>query len=183
MKSLDLNKHVILRSLRATGIRTAAVALCIAATVGAASCAKKPVMQVQHAQITGIDLVGVRANVIIKVTNRNSFDILVRNVQAETTLAGAYHLPSIKMQPNVWLPAKQISYLTAPVVIPWHMVPGVMSATLGNEHIAYTVHGVADVTASQTLNIEVNQEPLDDHGVISRQMMLQAAAPQIPGLR
>lgn len=160
-----------------------AAVFAVACAVGGFACASKPTVQVQHAQITGIDLTGIRVNVVIRIRNPNSFDILVRNIQAQTTIAGAYQLPPINMQPNVWLPANNTSFLTAPVVIPWHMVPGVLSATLGNEYIAYQVSGLADVTASRSFKLNVNQEPLEDHGVISREMMLQAARPQMPGVR
>ena len=159
------------------------IALVIAVFLSVTSCTKKPVMQIHEAHVAGVSLTGLVVNVVVKVTNSNSFDIEVRHIRAQTTLAGSYQLPPIDFSPNVWLNAKGTTYMTMPVTIPWTMVPGILSATLGSEYIRYTVQGYADVTASRSMGFKVNNESVQDEGVISRQMMLQAASPKLPGLR
>lgn len=147
------------------------------------SCASKPTMQVQYAQVTGVGPLGINVNVVVKVYNTNSFDIMVRNLHAQTTLAGRYQLPAVNVQPNVWLPAKETTYVSAPATIPWTLVPGLMSATLGSEQIAYHVQGYADVTATRAVGLRVNNEPLDERGFVPRALVLQAARTAIPGVR
>ncbi len=147
------------------------------------SCASKPTMQVQYAQVTGVGPLGINVNVVVKVYNSNSFDIMVRNLHAQTTLAGQYQLPAVNVQPNVWLPAKETTYVSAPATIPWTLVPGLMSATLGSEQIAYHVQGYADVTATRAIGLRVNNEPLDERGFVPRALVLQAARTAIPGVR
>jgi LEA14-like dessication related protein len=143
------------------------------------SCAKKPTMQVQYAQITGVSPFGVIVNVVLRVNNSNSFDIMVRNIHAQTTLAGQYQLPAVDMQPNLWLAAKKTTFIDAPVTIPWNLVPGLLAATLGNENISYHVQGYADVTATRSIGLRVNNEPLDEQGLIPRELLLQAASPNM----
>ena len=140
-------------------------------------------MQLHHAQISHVTPMGIVANVVVKVHNTNSFDIQVRNMYAQTTLAGRYQLPAVNIQPNIWLPAKETTYVTAPVTVPWTLVPGVLAATLGNEYISYHVQGYADVTATRSIGVKVNNEPLSEQGMIPREMMLQAARSSIPGAR
>ncbi|HNS97486.1 MAG TPA: hypothetical protein PLJ27_03935 [Polyangiaceae bacterium] len=173
------------RSRRTAGwaCRIAGGLLAFTLVLTAVSCAKKPTLQLHHAQISHVSPMGVVANVVVKVNNSNSFDIQVRNMYAQTTLAGHFQLPPINIQPNIWLPAKETTYVTTPVTIPWTMIPGVMMTTLGNEYISYQVQGYADVTATRSLGVKVNNEPLNEQGLIPREMMLQAARPTLPNLR
>ncbi len=172
-----------MRPLRGWVCRTLFVALALGVGLSAVSCASKPTMQLHHAQISHVTPMGIVANVVVKVHNSNSFDIQVRNMYAQTTLAGRYQLPAVNIQPNVWLPAKETTYVTAPVTVPWTLVPGVLAATLGNEYISYYVQGYADVTATRSIGVKVNNEPLSEQGMIPREMMLQAARSSIPGAR
>lgn len=147
------------------------------------SCASKPTMEVQNAQVTNVGPFGIGMNVMIKVYNPNSFDVMVRRVHAQATLAGRYTLPAADVQPNVWLPAKETTVVTAPATIPWPLVPGLLSATLGSEYVTYHVQGFADVTATRAIGVQVNNQALDERGAVPRELVLRAARTSIPGAR
>ena len=168
-----------LRLLRST---TLLLALAAPVTMTAA-CASKPTMEVHNARITNVSPFGIGMDVVVKVYNDNSFDIMIRQVTAKTTVAGRYQLPQVTVQPNVWLPAKKTTYITTPMTIPWTLVPGVLSATMGAENVAYHVEGWADVSATRTLGVQVNNEPIDENGVVSREVVLRAARTSLPGAR
>ena len=150
------------------------------------SCAKKPTFEIHHAQILGVTMnglmPGILVGVVVKVNNTNSFDIQVRNLYAQTTLAGIHQLPPISIQPNLWLRAKQTTQMTIPVNVPLSMIPGILASTLGTEDITYSVQGYADVTATQSVGIRLNNEPVNDSGVVKRSALLSAARPAMPGL-
>ena len=115
-----------LRLLRST---TLLLALAAPVTMTAA-CASKPTMEVHNARITNVSPFGIGMDVVVKVYNDNSFDIMIRQVTAKTTVAGRYQLPQVTVQPNVWLPAKKTTYITTPMTIPWTLVPG---GSIGND--------------------------------------------------
>ena len=146
-------------------------------------CASKPTMKVQHAQVSGVGPMGIGLNVTIQVYNPNSFDVAVRRVRSQTTVANMYVLPPSDVSPNVWLPAKKTTFVTAPVIVPWSLVPGILTASMGAEEIPYHVTGSADVTATRAIGLEVNNQALDEQGMIPRQLMLSAARTMIPGAR
>lgn len=148
-----------------------------------AACPSKPTMQVHNARITHVSPFGIGMDVVVKVHNDNSFDIMVRRVTAQTTIAGRYRMPQVSVQPNAWLPADKSTFVTAPVVIPWHLVPGVLSATMGSENVSYHVQGWADVSATRMLGVQVNNQPIDERGVVPREVVLRAARTSIPGAR
>ena len=160
--------------------RFALAVLALGILVTPAACAKKPVIVVQYAQINGINLSGIVVGVVCRVHNSNGFDIQIRRLYADTMLAGSIRLP-IDVQPNTWLPAKQTTSMVVPVTIPWFSIPQVLQATLGTEDIPYIVNGYADVTASQSLGIKVNKEPVTDQGVIKRSALLSAYSSRSPG--
>lgn len=158
----------------------AAAAVAIAATP---ACASKPVMQVKSAQVTGVGLTGVGVNVTTSITNHNSFDIMVRRVNATVTIANRYTMGPMEVQPNVWLGAKQTTDVVTPVVIPWPLVLPLLAETVGSESIPYRVQGSADVTATRLLGVRVNNEQVDETGVIPRAMVLSAARLNYPNAR
>ncbi len=140
-------------------------------------------MQVKSAQVTGIGLTGVGVNVTTTITNRNSFDIQVRHVSAQVTIANRYTMGPIDTQPNVWLGAKQATDVVTPVVIPWPLVLPLLAETVGTENIPYHVQGYADVTATRALGVQVNNEAVDDSGVVPRSLILSAARINFPNAR
>lgn len=140
-------------------------------------------MQVREAHVTGITIPGVALNVVVRVNNPNSFDIMVRRVRAQVTIADRYMMGPMEHSPNVWLAAGQATDVSTPVIIPWVMVPGLLAETLGKEKIPYRVQGAADVTATRALGVQVNNEAIDESGVIPRQMILTAARMHYPAAR
>ncbi len=187
VRGQSLMKTPLSSRKRSLGIRIA-VEAALLLTAGALfitplSCASKPTMEVQNAQVTHVGPFGIGMNVMIKVYNPNSFDVMVRRVHAEATLAGRYTLPAADVQPNVWLPAKETTVVTAPATIPWPLVPGLLAATLGNEYVTYRVKGFADVSATRAIGLQVNNQPLDEQGRVPRELVLRAARTSIPGAR
>ena len=159
----------------------ASVALCLSATA-LAGCVKKPTVQLDHAQIANVGLVGVSMNVVVKVNNTNSFDVMVREVNAQVTINNRYTLAPIVTAPNIWLASDKATLVSLPMVIPWTVVPGLLSETLGKESISYRVQGTADVTATKLLQIQKNNHPINEEGKVSRAALLSAARVRIPTL-
>jgi hypothetical protein len=126
---------------------------------------------------------GVNVNVVVKVTNHNSFDILVRNMHVTTTISDRFTIGPIDASPNVVLPAKQTTEVTTPLVVPWAMVFPLLAETVGKDQMPYHVTGSADVSASSTLGIKLNNEPLDDSGVVPRDVFLSAVRVTYPQAR
>jgi LEA14-like dessication related protein len=156
-----------------------AIALFAVALTG---CVKKPTVQLDSAQIAGVGLVGVSMNIVVKVNNTNSFDVMVREVNAQVTINNRYTLSPIVMAPNVWLASDKTTLVTLPLVIPWTVVPGLLSETLGKETISYRVQGTADVTATKLLQIQKNNHPINEEGTVSRAALLSAARVRMPML-
>lgn len=139
-----------------------------------AGCVSKPVVSLHHAEVRAASLLGVGLNVVLKVDNPNAYDVEVRNVHAEVTIAGKYSLAPIDIAPNAWLPSNQTTLVGVPVVIPWTLVPALISETLGSSEVRYHVKGTADVTAVRALKIEKNDYPIDEDGSLPRQTLIQA---------
>ncbi|MFW5740396.1 MAG: LEA type 2 family protein [Myxococcota bacterium] len=170
-------------AVRTRGLRAASLLLSACALLTMPACVSEPTVKVHTAQVTGVGPIGISLNVVVKVFNDNSFDIMIRRVTARTLLAGHYRLPEVTVHPNVWLPANKTTYVNTPVVVPWPLVPGVLATTMGNESVSYHVQGTADVSATRTLGVQVNNETIDEQGVVPREVMLRAARTTIPGAR
>jgi hypothetical protein len=148
-----------------------------------AGCIQDPTMQLHSAGVRGISPQGVLLNITMSVRNDNSFDILVRNVTTEVTLAGRHRLPTVVLSPNQWLRADTTTLVTVPVVIPWNQLAPIASTTLSTPQISYHAIGVADVTATRALEIDVNEYALEEQGTFSRAELLAAASREIPGVQ
>ncbi len=159
-----------------------AAALALSAAT-ASACVSQPVVALDHAEIRGGSFAGVTLVVMLRVNNKNAFDVQVRNVRGQASLGNRWLLPPIDYSPNVWLPAGQTTLVPAPIVIPIDMIPGIVNQTLGSASIAYHFKGTADVTAVRMLGIQRNDYPVDDGGTISRMALATAAASILPGLR
>ena len=159
-----------------------AAALALSA-LGAVACVSQPVVALDHAELRGASFSGVSLVVLLRVNNKNAFDVQVRSVRGQATLGGRWILPALDYSPNVWLPAGQTTVVAAPVMIPLDMIPGILAQTLGSASISYRFTGSADVTAVRMLGIQRNDYPVDDGGTISRMALAQTAATMIPGLR
>ncbi|MEZ4440456.1 MAG: hypothetical protein R3B72_15270 [Polyangiaceae bacterium] len=118
---------------------------------------------------------GRRPRVVMKVNNKNFFDVQVRNVRANVVVAEKVRLPMIAYNPDVWLGAKQTTLVPVPVTLPWALVGPLLAATIESDTVDYHVEGVADVTAVRMLGIRRNDEPFDDEAEVSRAQLVAAA--------
>lgn len=150
----------------------AALAALSLLSLAAAGCAETPTVRLHHADIQGAALTGAVIDVVIEVHNPNSFDIQIRDVNAETTFAGQFRLPPIVMHPNQWLPSGQSVLVHVPTTLPWLMIPGILAATIMSPVVTYSVHGSANVTATRTFGIDQNNYPIDLVGQMPRQMVV-----------
>lgn len=157
-----------------------AVAGLTTALAAAPGCVHKPTLELHSAQINGIGLVGVGMNVKVRVNNTNNFDVQVRDVNVTVTVAERYTLPPIQYSPNIWLGSDQTTVVDVPVVIPWNLVPALLSQTFGKEKLAYHVKGTADVTATRLLNVQRNNYPIDEDGEVPRAALVAAARLKLP---
>ena len=174
----------MMRRLACLGVRWSR-ALCIAAIALAATiataCVHKPTLQLDHAQVSNVGLYGVGLDVVVQVNNTNSFDVMVRDVNANVSINNKYALAPIRMNPNRWLPSDQTTLIAVPVIIPWQVLPMLLAETIGQPTLSYRVRGTADVTATKLLQIQRNDEPIDEEGTIPRAVVVSAARVRIPG--
>lgn len=153
-------------------LRLLAVLAVVAATSG---CVTKPRMEVHAARIQQIQGTGVVLSLTMRVENDNRFDIMVRNVRADVTLAERYRLPTIITSPNQWIRSNSVAFVQVPVLVPWPMVAPLVQTTVGSMQISYRAEGMADVTATQALGIEVDNYELQEEGMVSRAELIAAA--------
>lgn len=143
--------------------------------LGPIGCITEPAMKLYGARVAFASPQGVGLNMTMKVENDNAFDIQVRNVAANVTMAERYRLPTVYASPNIWLPAGRATLVQVPVVIPWSMIAPLTAATIGSSTIGYRVVGRADVTATRALEIDFDAWKLDQEGKFSRGDLIMAA--------
>jgi hypothetical protein len=150
-------------------------ALCLTAT----ACVETPRVRLHHADLQGASLAGAVLDVVIEIHNPNSYDIQLRDLTAETTFAGRHRLPPIVIHPNQWLPSGQSTQVHVPTVLPWLMIPGILTDTLLAPKVTYDVRGSANVTATRTFGIEEDNYPINLRGEMPRQMMVNLGTGQV----
>lgn len=133
-------------------------------------------MALRRADLVSASLVGVTLVLVVGITNPNAYDLKIRAVRAQTVIAGKYPLPPIDMAPDLWLPSGQTTEVRIPTTIPWLVLPGILSETLGSETISYQVDGSADVTAVRAIGIEKDSYPMHLTGTLPRQLMVNFGA-------
>ncbi len=152
-----------------------AAALCAGALGPLAGCVSKPVVSLHHAEVRGASLTGVGLEVFLKIDNPNAYDVEVRNVHAQVTIAGKYALAPIDVTPNAWLGSNSTTLVSVPLAIPWTLLPVLIAETLGSPEVKYHVTGTADVTAVRALKIEKNDYPIDEDGTLPRSVFVSAS--------
>ncbi|MCA9556499.1 MAG: LEA type 2 family protein [Myxococcales bacterium] len=138
-------------------------------------CVTQPAVQLHSVRVQSVGPMGVGLAMVMKVNNKNFFDVQVRNVRANVVVAEKVRLPMIAYNPDIWLGAKQTTLVPVPVTLPWASVGPLLSATIESDTIDYRVQGVADVTAVRMLGIRRNDEPFDDEAEVSRAQLVAAA--------
>ena len=161
-----------MKSLLAGAVSAAFLACALGPLAG---CVSKPVVSLHHAEVRDASLSGIGLEVVLKIDNPNSYDVQVRNVHAQVTIAGKYALAPIDVTPNTWLPSNQSTLVSVPLSIPWTMLPVLVTETLGSSEVKYHVAGTADVTAVRALQIEKNDYPIDEDGTLPRQVFVSAS--------
>lgn len=148
----------------------------LALLLSSAGCVSRPVVSLDRAELAGASLQGLGLAVVLQIKNPNSYDVQVRSLHVEVTIAGRYALAPIDVQPNQWLPSNETTRVTVPVVIPWPVIPALITETLGSPRVTYRVRGSADVTAVRMLGIERNDYPVDEEGTLPRQIFIDASS-------
>jgi hypothetical protein len=149
--------------------------LVVALGAAAAGCVEQPSITLHHAEVQGVSAFGVNLTVMLQVHNSNGYDVQVRRVNCNVTFGqrGAV-LGPIDFSPNVWLRAGMTTLVAVPVSLPWTLVPALMAESNGQYGIPYQIHGVADVTATSSFNIQRNDYPIHDSGFVPRQTVVDA---------
>ena len=147
----------------------------------AAGCVSEPTLDLYGARIASAGPNGVTLQMTMKVTNPNSFDVKIRNVRCNVTIANRFVLPYMQYNPDQWLGSDSATLVQVPMTIPWNMVTPMVQTTLGSNLLSYRIVGFADVTAVRLLNIERNDYGLDKQGAFSRLDLVMAAGRGILG--
>lgn len=159
--------------------RWAALGPVLLALAAVPACVTKPNVSIHHAELRGVSAWGLNVMILLQVRNDNSYDVMIRNINVNTTFGRGLNLP-VMFAPNQWLRSNQTTFVQVPVTIPWTAIPQLVAETTGSYAIPYHVKGVADVTATSSLQIERNNYPVDEDGSIPRQMVVDAARSAIP---
>jgi hypothetical protein len=155
--------------------RLAALAFVALFSCFASGCISEPTMELYGARINYATPQGVGMTMTLKVQNDNSFDIQLRNIRTNVTLAGRYPLPPIVHSPQQWLRSDGATLVQVPVIIPWQLVGPLLSASLGSNSLKYRVVGQADVTATRALEVDYDEYTIDQEGRFSRADLVFAA--------
>ncbi|MEM1033223.1 MAG: LEA type 2 family protein [Myxococcota bacterium] len=160
--------------------RRALLVVAASAALGAGpGCISKPAVRPQAATIAGIDPGGVLLTLYVRVRNDNGFDVRVRGIRASVVIEKRYPLPPIVATPNVWIRAERATTLPVQMRIPFNMIQPLLNTTLGQRTIKYRVVGAADVTATSSLQIDIDDYRMDDEAKMNRR---ELAAMAVNGL-
>lgn len=168
-------------------MRHVAVLFILLTSLSLTGCVSEPAMKLWGTQVRNAGPPGLSLNMIMKVQNDNSFDIMIRNVRANVVLANQFALPPINASPNTWLPAGRTTHVTVPVTIPWNMVPALTATAARGPYVSFRVSGFADVTGTRAFQIDKNDWVVKDSGTVSSGEILAAAGrghlPMLPGFQ
>jgi hypothetical protein len=164
-----------------TRLALPALALLLALLGPTTGCATKPTMSLKAAEISGVRLgfppqLSVVMNVVLDVSNTNSYDVAVRAMRGTATLADKYTLP-IDFRPGgegVWLAANATTTIRVPVTIPVDLGLQLLRESLTSSTVSFRVVGSADVTATRTFKIEKDNYSVDERGTFTRQQLEMA---------
>ena len=156
---------------------TILVAVCALAL--GTGCATKPIARVDHAEIRGASTYGLGVQVFLRVKNENSFDIQIRRVRGRAVFGRGFAMP-VDVSPNQWLASDSTTVVAVPLWIPWNIVPGLVAESVGSPIIPYRLTGKADITAIRLLGVDRDDFPVDEYGVVPRDVVIGAARSVIP---
>lgn len=143
--------------------------------VSTGACVSKPVLELYGARVQSASPMGVGLVMLMQVNNDNAFDVKVRSVRVNITIAKRFRLPPVYHNPDQWLAAGSSTLVAVPITVPWQLVGPLLATTAGSSQVTYRVRGFADVTAVRLLGIQKNDYPIDEVGSVSRGQLVAAA--------
>jgi hypothetical protein len=157
------------------------VALIVVACVTGIGCVTKPTMHLHHAEVSGISVgfpprAAVLMTVVIAVHNPNSYDVAVRAVRGQVMMAQRYPLP-VDFRPGpqgVWMPSDRTTLVRVPVEVPVQLAIALVREAYNSPVIPFRFTGRADVTATSSFRLEVDNYAVDEQGVVSRDQIAAA---------
>ncbi|MFO0616267.1 MAG: hypothetical protein U0414_26975 [Polyangiaceae bacterium] len=152
--------------------RLTLLALCLA-LAPAVGCVSEPRVVIDHAEVKGVSLSGIDLGVVLAIRNDNVFDVKLRRVHADVTIARKIKLAPVDMVPDVWIPADDKIKLAVDVKVPLTIVPAILESTLEEGSVPYRIVGDADVTATRTFGIEEDHYPFDQEGTVPRSLFMK----------
>jgi hypothetical protein len=169
----------------APGVSRLRCALPLALAAVFAACVQKPMVHLDHAEISGVQLatlpatlnlanLGLVMTVVLDVYNPNGYDVAVRGVRGQVVLADQYPLPVLYQAPpnGIWMPAGQTTPVRVPISVPLQLALLLAQKSFASPTIPYRFTGAADVTASRTFRVEKDNYSFDEHGAITRAQMI-----------
>jgi LEA14-like dessication related protein len=157
-------------------VRSALVGLALAAT-GCTIHVEQPQITPQTLDFRAIDGQGLHAHVTFQAYNSNTFELRLRELEAELFLEGnsvgstAQNLGAFTLPPGHWTPVE------ADVVIPWSGAPGYLMTAMGQPQVRYTMRG--QVTVDHYLSVRTSFE---QEGVAPREFFLRPAVGAVNNL-
>lgn len=135
-------------------------------------------MHLNHAEVSGVRIafppsLGIVMTTVVDVYNPNSYDVAIRAMRGQLTIADRYTLP-IDWRPGpdgVWLGSDAITQVRVPVTLPMDLALALLRETYTSPTVSYHVTGTADVTATRTFKVEKDDYSVDERGTFSRQQL------------
>ncbi len=157
------------------------------ALAGSLGCAGKPVMKLNHAEVSGVSLgfppqAAIAMTVYVDVSNPHSYDVAVRAVRGTVTFLDRYPLQIDFRAPadGVWLGANATTPMTVPVQVPVALAAQLMREGFTQQNIPFHLVGKADVTATRTFKLEKDDYEIDEIGNITKAQLDAAVRSVFP---
>lgn len=137
-------------------------------------------MRLNHAEVSGVQIasfpprLGVVMTVVVDVFNPNSYDVAIRAMRGQTTMAGRYVIPVDYRAPEggVWLAAGKTTSVRVSFDVPVEIALAIAREGMAQPMVPYHLTGRADVTATRTFQVEKDDYTVDEEGQISREQMI-----------
>ena len=154
--------------MRLTLVFAAGMALAI--QIGCNARPVPPVITPQSAEVVSVTPAGLGMRVRLSAHNPNSYDVMVRTVDAHVTVAGRDLGTSQSLTPFTLASQRDVP-ITATLTIPWNDLSGLVAATLATPVIAYHLDGTVAVGVRDvSLNV-----PFQMDGTMPREQLVSAA--------
>jgi hypothetical protein len=126
--------------------------------------------------------VGIVMTPVIDVYNPNSYDVAIRAMRGQISIADKYTMPLDfhASGDGLWLNSKATTTVRIPVTIPMDLALAIARETVTSPVVNFRVTGKADVTASRTFQLEKDDYSVDESGTFSSQQLRIAVG--MPGM-